>query len=155
MTVNQHLSAIPAPNRILFAEQTELVLRTLLINRPLKLIKFLAKTGKYRQSCPWIYVENEITGDRYSTFVSLDDFLRAFWTWIETAQVMFMAFWQRIAISKVVWSLLDVGEEVYNAGYGWGKIVEKIWDKGIPRFAIAFERGNRIENIISCEVEIF
>ena len=142
-------------NRILHNEQIEQVLRTLLINKPVKLLKFIARTGRNSTSVPWIYIENEITGERMSTFVSMKDVFLAFWTWLETAQVLFLAFWQRISISKVIWQYVEIGETVYNQGYGWVKVVDKDWTegKGIPRFWI--DTGDRLETLMPCQVELF
>lgn len=146
-------------NRLLPVETIKAVLETLVINKPVKILKFIARTGKYLQGTCWIYVENEITGDRRATFVSFADLLRSFWIWLETAQVMLMALYQRIAVSRVVWQYVEEGDRVYSPKHGWVTIIEKELVENfrckdlIPRFWIETEEA--IDRVMACEVELF
>lgn len=146
----------PQPiNRILDSEQIEQVLQILLINKPVRLLKFFARTGRNESSVPWIYFENEITGDRIATFVSFNDVFSAFLIWLETAQVLLLAFWQRIAISKVIWQFVQVGDRVYSEGFGCVEVVEKDITEGqkIPRFWIAAD--DCLDSVMPCDIRPF
>ena len=62
-------------NRILQPEQLNEVLQALFINRPVKILRTISRTGKYSQSVPWVYYECKITSTRRATFISLNDLL--------------------------------------------------------------------------------
>lgn len=114
----------------------------------------IPRTGKYKQSCPWVYLENEITGDRMATFLPLKDLLTAFWNWLETAELLFKALWEKIAISKFIWQFVEIGEMVLYKG-AWCEVVDKDFtcSKGIPRFWIA--DSDRIKTVMPWEVQVF
>ena len=80
-------------NRILQPEQLAEVLGTLFVNRPIKIIRTIARTGKYAQSVPWVHYECELTGMRRATFISFQDLLQGFWAWLECANLMLMTLW--------------------------------------------------------------
>lgn len=45
-------------NRILQPEQIAEILDTLFVNRPIKILRTIARTGKYSQSVPWVHIDN-------------------------------------------------------------------------------------------------
>ena len=136
-------------------EQLEAVIKTLLSDYPVSVIRVIPRTGKYRQSVPWVHLENNLNGSRMATFVSFDSILRAFWRWLETAEVMVMALFQRIAISKVIWQLVEVGDEIFTTKHGYGKVADKDFteSKGIPRFWVMYR--DCLDVAMPYEVEIF
>ena len=142
-------------NRILDSEQITDILKTLFINRPIKIIRVIARSGRGGSSVPWVYLKNEITGDRVATFISFQDLLHNFWAWLETVKLLVIAHFQRQAISKVVWFFVNQGDRVYHRTLGWGIVVEKQLSVSskIPRFWLDLE--DRIEIIEPCFVEIF
>ena len=73
-------------NQLLPVEYLKSVLETLIVNRPLKLLRFIPQTG--RSKVAWIYVENTLNKSRYSTFISFADLLESFLCWLETAQTL-------------------------------------------------------------------
>ena len=50
-------------NRILDREQIASILDNLLANRPVKILRVIARTGKHASSVPWVYYSNELTGE--------------------------------------------------------------------------------------------
>ena len=50
-------------NRILDREQVASILDTLLANRPVKILRVIARTGKHASSVPWVHYSNELTGE--------------------------------------------------------------------------------------------
>ncbi|MDJ0594414.1 MAG: hypothetical protein QNJ72_31305 [Pleurocapsa sp. MO_226.B13] len=149
-TTMNNISIPQRINRLLPDQQIEAILRTLLINRPVRILKTLVRTG--RNQISWIYIENEITGDRTATFVSFADLLEAFWTWLESAQLMLMALWQRETVAKAIWQNTDVGTKVYHRNFGWCEVVGKDLTErlGIPRFWV--ETSDSLEIVNAIEV---
>ena len=137
-------------NRLLPDQQVEAILRTLLLNRPVRILRTLVRTG--RNQISWIYIENEITGDRTATFVSFADLEEAFWTWLESAKLLALAVWQRIAISRVVWQFVPVGARVYHRQLGWCEVVDKDLTESqqLPRFWVSLD--DRLEKVEPCQV---
>ena len=112
-------------NRILQPEQLHSILETLFINRPIKILRTIARTGKYAQSVPWVHWECEITGMRRATFISFQDLLDSFWVWWESASTFALALWEVSIIAKVIWSVLPVGSWVYHNNIGKAQIAAK------------------------------
>ena len=137
-------------NQLLPVEYLKSVLETLIANRPLKLLRFIAQTG--RSKVAWIYVENTLDNSRYSTFVSFADLLDSFLCWLETAQIALMAFWHKAVISKIVNPFYAVGDCVYTPGWGIVEILDKdsTHNGFVPRLWI--ETEDTIEKIMPCEV---
>ena len=81
-------------NRILTDNQIVEILNTIFINRPIKILRTICRTGRNATSVPWIHYQNEITGDRLATFISFDDLLQNFWVWLETVNLFAIAFFQ-------------------------------------------------------------
>ena len=144
-------------NRILDREQIASILNTIFAKRPVKILRVIARSGKNASSVPWIYYSNELTGDRFATFISFNDLLQNFWVWLSTLELTMMAMFKRIAISKVVTLFVSEGDHVYSQQHGWATVVEKQFSEslGIPRFWIEVERDSRLEIIEPCFVEIF
>ena len=116
-------------NRILQPEQIAEILDTLFSNRPIKILRTIARTGKYAQSVPWVHYECEITGMRRATFISFQDLLQGFWAWLECANLMLMTLWEVNAVIKTIWSVLRVGTWVDHKSMGKSQIVEKDTNK--------------------------
>ena len=144
-------------NRILDREQIASILDTLLANRPVKILRVIARTGKNTSSVPWIYYSNQLTGDRFATFISFDDLIQNFWIWLSTVELTMMAMFKRIAISKVVTLFVSEGDCVYSLQHGWATVIEKQFSEslGIPRLWIEVERDAQIEIVEPCYVEVF
>jgi hypothetical protein len=127
-------------NRNLHHEQVKAVLEFVFVNRPLKLIKVLATTGKYNQSVPWVYYECELTGMRRATFISFQDLLEAFWSWLETINLLAISLWERNAVSREIWSAIEAGESIYHKCLGWAQVIEKDFDRrDFPRFWVRID----------------
>ncbi|MDJ0594272.1 MAG: hypothetical protein QNJ72_30560 [Pleurocapsa sp. MO_226.B13] len=147
-----NLSISQPINRLLSSEQIEAILCTLLINCPVRILRVIARTGKFAQSVSWVYIENEITEQRSSTFISFADLEEAFWAWLETVKLLALAVWQRIGISKAVWAIVPVGAKVHHRQLGWCRVVEKDLSQSqhLPRFWV--EIDDRLEKVDPCQV---
>ena len=66
-------------NRILSDEYTTKILKFIFKNRAVKILRTIARTGRHNTSVPWVYYKNEITQNKFSTFISLKDLLQNFW----------------------------------------------------------------------------
>ena len=137
-------------NQLLPVEYLKSVLETLIADRPLKLLRFIPRTG--RNQIVWIYVENTLNHSRYSTFISFADLLDSFLCWLETAQIALMAFWHKAVISKIVEPFYAVGDKVYSSAWGIVEILDKdlTHNESVPRLWI--ETEDSIEKILPCEV---
>ena len=149
------MSKIPLPNQLLYPEQVQAALEYRFINAPVKILKTIAKTGQYRQSTAWVYLLNEITQEKRSSFVSAQDILEGFWLWYQTVGVMALALWQRIAVSKVIWQDVRINEKVYHPGHGWGTVVEKDFSvgKGIPRLWVEFRSSDALHHFLPTDLQ--
>lgn len=112
-------------NQILQPEQLLEVLETLFSNCPVKIIRTMARTGKYRQSVPWVYYECEITKTRRATFISIQDLLEGFWAWLECTNLMLMAQYSALAVTKAIWAILPIGVWVWDEELGRAQVVAK------------------------------
>ena len=148
---------IPRINRILDSEQITSILETLLIDRPVKIIRVIARSGRNNSSVPWLYFENQLSGDRTATFISFEEILKNFWIWLELIQLTIQALYKRINISKVIWQFVETGNLVYSKKHGWVKVIKKEYTEsfGIPRFWIKVDKDCSIETIEPCFVEVF
>ena len=144
-------------NRILDQEQISQILEVLLIDRPLKILKVIARSGKQQTSVPWIYYENEITKNRFASFVSFKDLTINFWRWLATVQLLAIAILKRQAISKAVWHYVQVGDWIYSSNYGWAKVINKELTNvlKLPRLWLQLESDSKIEIEEPCFVEMF
>ena len=137
-------------NRLLHQDQLAAVIN-LLLGGKVTILRIIARTGKYRQGTSWVYFES-IAGRR-ATFVSFDDLLEAFFAYLETIQIMFLSMNTKIAISKVIWQLANVGDTVWCDRFGWVEIVDRDFNKGVPRWWIAIDE--QLEKIMPCEAQVF
>ena len=137
-------------NKTLHRSQLEAVLKTLFVKLPLKILRFIPSTG--RSGVVWVYVENEISGRRRATFLSFADVLEAFCAWLETLNIMVLAIWQRMHISKTIWQMVNERDLVHHKKYGWVDLIKKQISDGWLQFRIKTKDG--IEIIEPCEVEI-
>jgi hypothetical protein len=113
-------------NRILQPEQILEILKTLFINRPVKILRTIARTGKYGQSVPWVYMECEITGNRRATFVSLADILEGFWAWLECANLLLMSVIEVATLNRAIWAAVERGVWVFDGELSMAQqVVEK------------------------------
>ena len=114
-------------HKILNPEQVETAINALLsgANSSIKILRTIAKTGKYGQANPWVYWQCEVTGKKVATFLSTKNLLSAFWSWLETVEVMLLAAWEQIVISTAIWNIAQLGDWAYHKTYGKVQIVEK------------------------------
>ena len=138
-------------NKTLHRSQLEGVLKTLFVNKPLKILRFIPSTG--RSGVVWVHIENEISGKRRATFLSFADVLEAFCAWLETLNIMVLAIWQRMHISKTIWHMVNECDLLHHKKYGWVDLIKKQWKNGWLEFKI--KTKDSIEVIEPCEIEIF
>ena len=136
-------------NQLLPSELLKSVLETLIINSPLKLLRFIPQAG--RSKVAWIYVENTLTTSRRATFISFKELLESFLSWLEIAKLTVMAWWQKVIISRIVEPLFAVGDRVYTSTWGVVEVLEKDWihNNSVPRLWI--ETEDTIERILTWE----
>ena len=148
---------IPRINRILDSEQIALILETLLIDCPVKIIRVIARSGRNASSVPWLHFENQLSGDRAATFISFEEILKNFWIWLESIRLTIQALYKRINISKVIWQFVETDNLVYVEKHGWVKVIKKEYTEslGVPRFWIELDKDCGIETIEPCFVGVF
>ena len=98
---------LPRINKILNSEQLQAVLETLFRDRPVKILRSIAATGRSQVS--WIHIENTISGQRLATFISFQDLIDGFWYWLELLKHLIMSAIDLATISTCIWSLAKVG----------------------------------------------
>jgi hypothetical protein len=128
------------------------ILSNLLKQRGAILIRFIPAAG-FQKVC-WIYYSDRL-GKKYATFISMTDLIRAFSWWLEQVELINITLWQRIAIDKANWQLLEVGEKVFHRlRNSLGKIIWKGFDRRkLP--VIKVNWGEKIETLEPCYLEIF
>jgi hypothetical protein len=115
---------LPRINKILNSEQLEAVLQTLFQNRPVRIIRIIAATG--RSQVTWIHIENTLTQRRMASFLSFDDLIQNFWEWLFLLEMFALAAWKINRIRECVWNLLDSGDRILSKGEGnFGVVIEK------------------------------
>ena len=145
-------------NRILSDEYTTKILKFIFKNRAVKILRTIARTGRHNTSVPWVYYKNEITQNKFSTFISLKDLLQNFWVWLETVNLFAIAFFKRLAISEIIYRyFVNEGDHVFCQRLGWGRIIEKNITEKLkhPQLWIELESNFQIEIVEPCFVEIF
>lgn len=139
-------------NKTLHPSQLEGVLKTLFTKLPLKILRFISRAG--RSGVVWVYLENEISQTRRATFLSFAELLEAFYIWIETLNLMALAIWQRMHISRTIWNLANQNDLLHHQKYGWVTLIEKQKSSnGWLRFWI--ETKNSIEIVEPWSIEVF
>ena len=79
-------------NKILNSEQLEAVLKTLFRDRPVKILRIIAATGRSQVS--WIHIENTVSGKKLATFISFQDLIDSFWEWLRVLEMFALAAWE-------------------------------------------------------------
>ena len=138
-------------NKTLHRSQLEAVLKTLFVNKPLKIIRFIPSTG--RSGVVWVYLENEILEIRRATFLSFANVLEAFCAWLETLNIMVLAIWQRMHISQTIWQIVNERDLLHHKKYEWVDLIKKQILNGWLQFRV--KTRDSIEIIEPCEIEIF
>lgn len=103
---------LPRINQILNSAQLEAVLQTLFQNRPVKIIRVIAATG--RSQVTWIHIENVLNQRRMASFLSFDDLIGNFWSWLMTLEMFALAMWEIHRIRECVWNLVGIGDRVFS-----------------------------------------
>lgn len=103
---------LPRINKILNSEQLEAVLQTLFQNRPVKIIRIIAATG--RSQVTWIHIENALNQRRMASFLSFDDLIKNFWQWLLMLEMFALAAWEINRIRECVWNLVCIGDRILS-----------------------------------------
>jgi hypothetical protein len=112
-------------NKILNSEQLEAVLQILFQNRPIKIIRIIAATG--RSQVTWIHLENILNQRRMASFLSFDDLIGNFWEWLVTLEMFALAAWEINRIRECVWHLVDKSDRILvRDNHNCGVVVDKI-----------------------------
>ena len=115
---------LPRINKILNSEQLEAVLQTLFHNRPVKIIRIIAATG--RSQVTWIHIENVLNQRRMASFLSFDDLIKNFWEWLVMLEMFALAAWEINRLRECVWNLVRVGDRVLSKdNNNCGVVIEK------------------------------
>jgi len=103
---------LPRINKILNSEQLEAVLQTLFQNRPVKIIRIIAATG--RSQVTWIHIENALNQRRMASFLSFDDLIKNFWEWLLMLEMFAASAWEIERIRECVWKLVRIGDRIFS-----------------------------------------
>lgn len=103
---------LPRINKILNSEQLEAVLQTLFQNRPVKIIRIIAATG--RSQVTWIHIENVLNQRRMASFLSFNDLIKNFWEWLLMLEMFALAAWEINQIRACVWKLACIGDRIFS-----------------------------------------
>ena len=115
---------LPRINKILNSEQLEAVLQTLFQNRPVKIIRIIAATG--RSQVTWIHIENILNQRRMASFLSFDDLIKNFWEWLVMLEMFALAAWEIDRIRECVWNLVNLGDRIFSQdNNNSGVVIEK------------------------------
>ena len=115
---------LPRINKILNSKQLEAVLQTLFQNRPVKIIRIIAATG--RSQVTWIHIENVLNHRRMASFLSFDDLIQNFWEWLLMLEMFALAAWEINRIRECVWNLVSIGDRILSKdNNNLGIVIEK------------------------------
>lgn len=115
---------LPRINKILNSEQLQAVLETLFQNRPIKIIRIIAATG--RSQVTWIHIENILNKRRMASFLSFDDLIENFWEWLLMLEMFALAAWKINRIRECVWNLVSIGDRILSKdNYNSGIVINK------------------------------
>ena len=133
------------------------VLDRLFCNSPVTIIKAIARTGKYAQSVPWVWLRHEISGQTWATFISLEDLLQGFFEWLGTIELMMLALFQKNAIAEIIYAVVKEGERVYSRKNGMITVIEKerTVSLGLPRVWVETEDAIAVVDAIDLIPESF
>ena len=112
---------LPRINKILNSEQLKAVLQTLFQNRPIKIIRIIAATG--RSQVTWIHIENVLNQRRMASFLSFDDLIKNFWEWLIMLEMFALSAWELNQIRECVWNLAYIGNSIFCKGNNQSGIV--------------------------------
>lgn len=111
-------------NRILDDIQIAQILRTIFCNKPITVLRTIARTGRNRSSVSWVYLQHDLTLTRTATFISFDELLANFFIWLDTVELMAIAIFQRQALNEAMYLIFAEEDRVYSRQYGYGIIVK-------------------------------
>ena len=133
------------------------VLDRLFCNSPVTIIKAIARTGKYAQSVPWVWLRHEISGQTWATFISLDDLLQGFFDWLDTVELMMLALFQKNAIAEIIYAVIKEGDRTYSRKLGSVTVIEKERSVfvGLPRVWVETEDAIAVVDAIDLIPESF
>lgn len=114
---------LPRINKILNSEQLQAVLQTLFRNRPVKIIRIIAATG--RSQVTWIHIENILNQRRMASFLSFNDLIENFWEWLQVLEMFALSAWEISQIQECVWNLVAVGDRLSKDNFSSGIVIEK------------------------------
>ena len=115
---------LPRINKILNSEQLQAVLQTLFQNRPVRIIRIIAATG--RSQVTWIHIENVLNKRRMASFLSFDDLIKNFWEWLLMLEMFALAAWEIARIRECVWNLVRIGDRILSKdNHNSGIVMEK------------------------------
>ena len=115
---------LPRINKILNSEQLQAVLQVLFQNRPVRIIRIIAATG--RSQVTWIHIENVLNQRRMASFLSFDDLIANFWSWLQVLEMFALTAWEITQIRECVWNLLEVGDRIFSKdSHNSGVVMEK------------------------------
>ena len=99
-------------------------MQTLFQNRPVKIIRIIAATG--RSQVTWIHIENALNQRRMASFLSFDDLIENFWSWLMTLEMFALAMWEINQIRECVWNLIGIGDCIFSKdSNNSGVVIEK------------------------------
>lgn len=131
-------------NKILNSQQLLAVLKQVFKNRPVKILRIIAATGRSQVS--WIHIENTVSGRRLASFISFKDLITGFWHWLEVLELFALAAWELSNIATCVWNLVAVGDTVFDRQTNrQGTIVEKNSNKPRSQNKLWIDWGERIK----------
>ena len=140
-------------NKILNSEQLEAVLKTVFRDRPIKILRIIAATGRSQVS--WIHLENTVSGRKLATFISFKDLIAGFWEWLAVLEMFALAAWEISTIATCVWNLINIGDGVYSRETNqFGIVVDKDITEyqGINRLWIDWGESIQIEHPAYLEI---
>ena len=111
---------LPRINKIFNSEQLQAVLQTLFKDRPVKIIRVIAATG--RSQVTWIHIE-VLNKRRMASFLSFNDLIENFWEWLQMLEMFALAAWEINRIRECVWNLISVGNRILSKDDGNSGIV--------------------------------
>ncbi len=140
-------------NRILDDTQIDQILKTIFCNKPITVLRTIARTGRNRSSVSWVYLQHDLTLTRTATFISFDELLTNFLIWLDTVEIMAIAIFQRQALNEAMYLIFAEEDRVYSCQHGWGIIVKKQRaEANKPRFWL--ELNDSIKVIEPCTVQV-
>ena len=141
-------------NRILDDTQIDRILKTIFCNKPITVLRTIARTGRNQSSVSWVYLQHDVTQKRTATFISFNELLENFFIWLDTVELMAIAIFQRQALNEAMYLIFQEEDRVYSRQYGYGIIVkkERTEFKKLPRFWLDLD--DTIATVEPCTVQV-